>query len=177
MRDLRVLDLPEVWKELIYVRSAWEKMVTGKSLKCLQFKGGITPRWLSQAFIRQGEAEHLGALLVSKPKELQGNNGISTASRNPTFTPLFSHNNYFCSFLHFKGGAQLGLNFLENISPNSHGLCSVPDRELFQCLRTVTFGPNLWKKQNHNSKNHSERQTKAIFSHLIRVIKVDGFCF
>lgn len=80
---------------------------------------------LSKAFIKQGEAEHLGALLVSKPKEAQGNDRISTASRNPTSIPLFSHNNYFYSFLQFKGGgftaaAQLVLNFLENISPNTH---------------------------------------------------------
>lgn len=81
---------------------------------------------LSQASSRQGEAEHLGALLVSKPKEMQGNNRISTAPRNPTFIPLFSHCNYFCSFLQFKGGgstaaAQLGLNFLEKFPPIAMG--------------------------------------------------------
>lgn len=65
----------------------------------------------------------------------------------------------------FTAAAQLVLNFLENISPNTHGLCSVTDRELFSWLRTVTFGPNLLKRQNHNSKKPLWK-TKAIFGHL-----------
>lgn len=60
--------------------------------------------------------------------------------------------------------AQLVLNFLGNIFLSTHGLYSVTDRELFWCLRTVTFGPTLLKNQNHNSKKPLWKSDKSNFS-------------